>query len=136
VGQVENRFRIDGDDLGVDLRASSVTMGADGVVDATIVAARVPEVADWSDDAPRLEFRDVPLKFDGASFGVTVDDDLLDEHEISFWLGESLDVHGQLSLAAGERLRFVGTTHVAGEPKAWRVDVSIRFGSPGRSAAV
>jgi hypothetical protein len=136
VGTVENRFRIDGDDLGVDLRASSVAMGSDGVVDATIVAARVPEVADWSDDAPRLEFRDVPLTFDGATFGATVDDDLLDQHEISFWLGESLDVHGQLSLGAGERLRFVGTTHVAGEPKAWRVDVSIAFGAPGRRPAV
>ena len=133
---VENRFRIDGDDLGVDLRASSVVMGSDGVVDATIVAARVPEVADWSEDPPRLEFRDVPLKFDGATFGATVDDDLLDEHEITFWLGESLDVHGQLSLAAGERLRFVGTTHLAGEPKAWRIDVSIAFGVPGRTAAV
>lgn len=136
VGRVENRFRVDGDDLGIDLRASSVTLGSDGVVDATVVAERLPADVDWSDAPPRLHFRDVPLKFDGATFGATVDDDLLDEHDIAFWLEGREDVHGVLSLGAGDRLRFVGTTHVTGEPKAWRLDVSIRFGGSGRTPAV
>jgi hypothetical protein len=133
---VENRFRIDGDELGIDLRASSVTLGDDGVVDARIVAGRVPEVADWSDEPPSLVFRDVPVTFDGATFGATVDDELLDEHEIVFRLGENLDVHGVLSLGAGDRLRFVGTTHVSGEPTAWRLDVSIGFGGSSRRTAI
>jgi hypothetical protein len=136
VGRVENRFRIDDDDLGIDLRASSVSLGSDGVVDATVVAARLPGVVDWADDPPRLHFRDVPLRFDGATFGTTVDDDLLDEHEIDFTLVDHDDVHGVLSLGAGDRLRFVGTVHVGGEPKAWRLDVSIGFGAPGRTPGV
>ncbi|WP_423923935.1 hypothetical protein ACPEEZ_06460 [Frigoribacterium sp. 2-23] len=125
---MDNRFRIDGEDIGIDLTASRVTLDDGGVVDALIVASRVPAAADWADEPCRLEFRDVPLTFDGATFGATVDDDLLDERDISFWLAERVDVHGVLSLGAGDRLRFVGAAHPSGEPKAWRLDVSIGFG--------
>ncbi|MBD8703633.1 hypothetical protein SOM11_04205 [Frigoribacterium sp. CFBP9039] len=133
---MENRFRIDDDDLGVDLQASSVTLDDDGVIDAVVVAQRVPAAADWTESPPRLRFRDVPLKFDGASFGATVDDDLLDEHDIAFWLEGSDDVHGVLSLRAGDLLRFVGTTHVSGEPTSWRLDVALAFGGTRRAPAV
>jgi len=136
VGEVENRFRVDGDDLGIDLRASRVTLGSDGVVDALVVAERLPAGVDWSDAPPRLHFAEVPLTFDGATFGATVDDELLDEHDIAFWLEGREDVHGVLSLGAGDRLRFVGTTHLTGEPKAWRLDVSVTFGGSGRRPAI
>ena len=65
-----------------------------------------------------------------------VDDDLLDEHDIAFWLEGSDDVHGVLSLRAGDLLRFVGTTHVSGEPTSWRLDVALAFGGTRRAPAV
>ncbi|WP_121369115.1 hypothetical protein [Frondihabitans australicus] len=153
---MEDRFLVDGTDLGVDRRRSHATVDAGGVADAAIRAATpFGETA-----APALlVVTRVPLRFDGEMFGATVDAELRDElwaqelaepgdddtdgasdpapledadPGVQFRAGARVDADGRLTHHAGDRLRFVGTAVLPGGVSV-RLDVSLSFG--GRRAA-
>ncbi|BDZ50367.1 hypothetical protein GCM10025867_26080 [Frondihabitans sucicola] len=131
---MEDRFRVDGSDLGVDRRRSLATLGPDGALDATVVAAGVPSlVAEWATVPPRILLARVPLGFDGERFGATVDqallDDLmLDEGFALLALSSRFDLRGRLTVHAGDRLRFVGEVDTPWAPEPVSLDVSLGFG--------
>jgi hypothetical protein len=116
-GTVENRFRIDGDELEVDARRSVVTVDVDGVLDATIVARRIPgDVAHWATVAPRLHVARVPLRFGGVTFA----------------LSSRFDAFGLLTSHAGDRIRFTGQVDTPWSDAPWRLDVAVGFGGRRR----
>jgi hypothetical protein len=137
-GTVENRFRIDGDELEVDARRSVVTVDVDGVLDATIVASRIPgDVAHWATVAPRLHVARVPLRFDGERLGATVDQELLDallleDGGVTFALSSRFDAFGLLTSHAGDRIRFTGQVDTPWSDAPWRLDVAVGFGGRRR----
>jgi hypothetical protein len=135
---VDDRFRIDGVELGVDARRSSATLSAEGVLDATVVALGVPgSVAEWATVPPRLLLELVPVAFDGEGLGATVDQDLLDDLSFgdggfSFSLSSRFDPQGRLAVLAGDRLRFTGEVETPWSSTPWRLDVSLGFGGRRR----
>jgi hypothetical protein len=72
---MEDRFRVDGVELGVDRRRSFATVDGGGIASASVLAA-----SPWGDDgAPvRLVVTGIPLRFDGKHVGATVDAELRD----------------------------------------------------------
>lgn len=136
---MDNRFRLDGTDLGVDARRSVATLGADGTLDATVVAATVPvEVADWATVPPRILLARIPVRFDGEAFGATIDQALLDELLVddggaTFMLSSRFDAFGRLTVHAGDRLRLVGDVETPWSGEPWRLDVSLAFGGRRRA---
>lgn len=137
---MDDRFHVDGVDLGVDLRRSVATLDADGCLDARVLAGAVPgAVAEWATVAPQILLARVPVWFDEAGFGATIDpafvDDLeLDEGEAVFALSSRFDLGGRLTVHAGDRLRFVGEVQTPWSESPWRLDVSLAFGGRRRTA--
>ncbi|GAA4684525.1 hypothetical protein [Frondihabitans cladoniiphilus] len=140
---MENRFRIDGVENGVDRRRSVASLDGDGVLDATVVAESIPEsAAEWATVPPRLLITRIPVRFDGEAFGARVDQDLVDELSfqddeddgrvgdagVVFLFGSRFEVFGRVTLQAGDRLRFRGDVHPPGSLEPWVLDVSLGFG--------
>lgn len=137
---MEDRFRVDGVELGVDRRRSVASVGADGRLDATVVAAGIPAaVAEWATVPPRILLEKLPLRFDGETFGARVDEALLDDLLLDdgfavFALSSRFDLAGRLTSHAGDRLRFVGAAQTPWAAEPWRLDIAVAFGGRRRSA--
>lgn len=133
---MQPRFRLDGVDLGVDLRACLVALAADGVLDAVVVAAAR---ATDGGPPPVLRCRALPVRFDGTGLGAALDAEAALLHEVGLDLGDPdeppAEVTGVLTVAAGDRLRVTGTVRLPGGTDA-PIDVALAFGGARRRPAV
>ncbi|GAB2970001.1 hypothetical protein [Frigoribacterium salinisoli] len=133
---MQPRFRLDGVDLGLDLRACLVTLTADGVLDAVVVAGTRP--ADGG-PPPVLRCRALPVGFDGTSLGAELDDDVAVLHDVGLDLGDAdeplAELTADLTISAGDHLRVTGTVRLPDGRDA-PLDVALAFGAPRRRPAV
>ena len=133
---MQSRFRLDGLDLGVDLRACLVTLAADGVLDAVVVAgARTTD----GGPPPVLRCHALPVRFDGSGLGAVLDAEAALLHEVGLDLGDPdeplAELTGALTVAAGDRLRVAGSVRLPDGRDA-PVDVALAFGGARRRPAV
>jgi len=133
---VQPRFRLDGVDLGLDLRACLVTLTGDGVLDAVVVAGA--RAADGG-APPVLRCRALPVGFDGTSLGVELDDEVAVLHDVGLDLGDAdeplAELTGDLTISAGDRLRVTGTVRLP-DGRDVPLDVALAFGGARRRPAV
>jgi len=133
---VQPRFRLDGHELDVDLRASLAALDDEGVLHARVVAARPAP-----DDGPPpvLHLPGVPVRFDGTGLRAVLDDELRLLHDAGLDLGDDEDelaaVTGAVTVAAGDRLHLVGTVRLPDGRDA-PLDVAVAFGGRGRRPAI
>lgn len=137
---MDDRFHIDGVDLGVDRAKSVATLGTEGRLTLRIRSLRVPKVVEsWATVTPLILVSGLDARFDGDGFGVTLDeaalDDLmLDDGEAVLALSSRFDLYGRISVHAGDRVRIVATAVTPWSPEPWRLDVSLGFGGRRESA--
>lgn len=133
---MQPRFRLDGVDLGVDLRACLVVLTADGVLDAVVVAGAPATVGG---PPPVLRCRALPVRFDGTALGAELDDEAAALHDVGLDLGDAdeplAELTAHLTVAAGDRLRVTGSVRLPDGRDA-PLDVALAFGGARRRPAV
>ncbi|MGA1812855.1 hypothetical protein VH571_10775 [Frondihabitans sp. 4ASC-45] len=139
---MDDRFRLDGIDLGIDRAASVATLGTDGELYLRIQSAHVPEtVAGWATVPPRILVSGLPVRFDDEGFGATLDQARHDDFALGDGDGEAVlvlssrfDLYGRVTIHAGDRVRLVVTAATPWSPEPWRIDVSLAFGGRRRAS--
>lgn len=140
---MDDRFRVEGVDLGIDRAKSTAALSAPGALRLRIQGARVPEtVAGWATVPPRILVSGLSIRFDDEGFGATLDQDRHDDFALGDGDGEAVlvlssrfDLYGRVTIHAGDRVRLVVTAATPWSSEPWRIDVSLGFGGR-RGAAI
>lgn len=143
---MDDRFRLDGVELGVDRVRSTAGLDLDGTLACRIAAADTPSAVDRP---PTLVIARLRVRLDADGFGADLDESTAggvdqgfdeaefmdpDEPEAVLIAGSRYPLVGRVTVLAGDVVRIRASAAVPWSAEPVRVDAVLRFGGRRRSA--